>query len=185
MRRLVATVMVGLVSGGLTGCVGGGDPTPSPSPVVTPSPVETPSPTWTDEQQAAIDAARRFLAVSAEIGGHLADGNWDRIREVAGDPTANNTLLIYVEWQKKGWHMEGAPDFEPDYVNRGMMDDIGDRFWVHGCMDVSNSFVVDQDGNHVGERGSDRGPFMFVVLRVASDGRYVVLENTWEDKGTC
>jgi len=184
MRRLVATVMVALVSGGLAGCVGGGGPTPSPSPVVTPSPVVSPSPTWKEKEQGALDAVYKYLDVWADISQNLAQADWNRIREVATDPAVNDAFLIWGEWKNKGWHVDGKPGFEPDYINLGMMDYEGDRYHVHGCYDITNTYLVDENGNHVGERGAERTIVSILVLLKASDGTYRVLQDTPEE-GTC
>jgi len=185
MRKWIAMTVVVLVGGGVAGCTPGGDPTPGPSVVpVTPSPVESPSPTWTVAEQQALDAVLKYLEVSNDIEQHLADADWNRIRDVASDPAVNDALLIWTQWNMKGWHMEGAPVFEPDYINRGMMDQQGNRYHVHGCYDITQAHLVDRDGNQVGERGVDRGPIDYLVLFLGVDGSIRVIEDNAEE-GTC
>jgi len=183
MRGLVATVMVALVSGGLAGCVGGG-PTLSPSPVVTSSSVGSPSPTWTVVQQGAIRAVTNYLQIWTDVAQHLAQGGWDRMREVAVEPTASNEMLIFNEWNKNGWHMEGGPVFEPDRVAESYTDEEGTRYYVYGCFDITNSRLVDQNGHEVGDRGADRRPSQYLVLHRVNDGAYLVAENVLQE-GTC
>ena len=184
MRKIIAAVMAALAGLGLAGCETGGGPTPSPTPWTTPSPVVSPSPTLTTEEQASIDAVNNYVAVWTDVAQHLGDGNWDRIRDVAVDPTANGELLIWNEWYRLGWHMEGGPVFELGHVEKSMTDGIGTRYRVYGCFDITNSRLVDQTGNEVGDRGADRRPTQYLVLHRANDGKYFVAENTLQE-GTC
>ena len=184
MRKMIAAVVAVVAGFGLAGCETGGGPTPSPTPWTTPTPVETPSPTLTTEEQAAIAAVQTYLEVWTDVAQHLGDGNWDRIRDVAVDPTANGELLIWVEWNRKGWHLEGAPVFEPGHVEESATDGIGTRYRVYGCWDITNSRLVDKDGNEVGDRSGPRGPTQYIVLHRANDGKYFVAENILQE-GTC
>jgi len=185
MRRLIATMVVAVAGSTLAGCVGGGGPTPSPSPVVTPTPVVSPSPTWNDKQHGALDAVYRYLEVSNDIEQHLTEADWNRIREVAMDPAAGDAFRVWNRWKSEGWHVDGTPMFEPDYVNLGMMDKEGDRYHVHGCYDITGTHLVDANGNRQeGERVAERYFVRYVVLLRSTDRKYLVMEDINEEE-TC
>jgi len=183
MQRLIAAVVVAVAGCSLAGCVGGG-PTPSPLTEVTPSPLVSPSPTWNDKQQGALDAVQRYLDVWTDISQHLGDADWNRLYEVAKDPAVNDVFRLWAQWKSRGWHVEGTPAFVPDWINPSMMDNLGNRYHVHGCYDITQTFLVDDNGNKVGERGDERHLAIYTVLHQASDGTFVVLEDAREE-GTC
>ena len=181
MRGLIGCLVLVLLDGVLTGC------TPvvvetSLSPVLTsPSPVVTTStPAWTVEEQAAIDAVHRYLEVWADIGQNLPEADLLVFYDVASDPAANDAFLQWGEWMKKGWHLVGAPSFTPDLVTSGARDHLGERFHVHGCFSIEGSYLVDSDGNQVGDRGTERGTGRTTVLHLTND-RYLVIEEVSED----
>jgi len=166
----------------LAGCT----PSPQVSPsteVTVPSVSVTPTPQWTEDEQGAIDAVQRYLRVWTEVSENLQTADWGVIRDVAGDPAANNTLLQWGDWAEKGWHIVGGPTFTPDFVTTGALDSQGQRYHVHGCYAIENSYLVDQSGDPVNSNGNQRGPSMYLVLHGTS-GTYHVLEDNAEE-GTC
>ena len=182
MKKLGAMVAVLMVILGTAGCTPGGGP--SSDPPWSPTPIVWPTPPMTDEEKGSVDAVQKYLEVSNDIEQHLADADWNRIRDVATEPAVNDALIIWTQWNSKGWHMEGTPIFELNYVNSGMMNSEGNRYHVNGCLVITDTRLVDRDGNQVGDRRSDRNVVEFLVLRRASDGAYRVMENVLKD-GTC
>ncbi|MCL2482126.1 MAG: hypothetical protein FWF43_01665 [Propionibacteriaceae bacterium] len=183
MNKLTRALTVLALGCLMTGC--------SPSSPATPTPVATsesvttatPTPQWTDEQQAAIDAVQNYLQVWASIGQDPQGSDWAAIRTVASDPSANNAVSTWMQWAQAGHHLVGAPQFIPDYVTPGSTDDQGDRYHVHGCYIITDSYLADDAGNRVGVRGADRKPALYLVLHMTT-GDYLVLEDTSEE-GTC
>jgi len=182
VKHLLRPVTVVMLVGMLLGCTPASLESPSPEAstlVVTP----TPSPVWTEDEQAAIDAVQAYLSVWTEVTQALPDADLSRIREVASDPAANHALSQWAQWGQQGWHLVGAPAFTPDFVTLGMLDSQGQRYHVYGCYVITGAYLSDAQGNQVGDRGVDRGPSMYLVLRTSSD-RYLVLEDNSEE-GTC
>jgi len=164
----------------LAGCAPDGGESPSPEPTVeaaTPSP----SPQWTAEQQGAIDAVQKYLEVWTDISQNLQTADLDQIRDVASDPAANDAVMVWTQWYQNGWHLVGGPVFTPDYVTTGALDYLGQRYHVHGCFSISEGYLIDANGTHIGDRGNERGTADYLVIFL-ENGRHLVLEDTPEDK---
>ncbi|MCL2483430.1 MAG: hypothetical protein FWF43_08490 [Propionibacteriaceae bacterium] len=155
----------------------------SPVPATKSTPTLTPTPQWTDEEQAAIDSVQKYIQVWTTIGQGLPDSNVAQIRDVAGDPIANDTQDLMTQWAAKGWHLEGAPSFVPSLVTPGALDYQGQRYHVSGCYIITGSYLADSSGNEVGTRGTERSPGTYEVIQ-ATSGTYYVTDDSTEE-GTC
>jgi hypothetical protein len=177
MTKLAAALMVAaiLVTAGCSPGAEQVDPSPTlPTTVVEP-PSPTLSPQWTEEEQELIDAVDDFLRVSFEIGQDPTDtGEWNRIYEVAGEPTVANSMDQWTEWVYNGWHEAGTSSFEPESIAPGMGDHLGKRFYIRGC--YTASYIVDANGDRVFPNALEQMEGEFRVLRL-EDGDYRVLEN--------
>ena len=176
-RGLAAVMIIGVL---LSGCTPVAEETPPPT-VVTPT--GTPTLAWTEDEQAAIDAVQRYLEVWTEISQNPQGGGWDRIRDVASDPAANDAVDLWSSWVDDNLHLVGGPVFTVDWVTPGMMDYLGNRFHVHGCYSTENGYLSDPQGNPVGNKGVERIPNEYLVI-LMNNGQHLVLESTAAE-GTC
>ena len=176
MTLIIAMALVAA----LAGCTPGGQETPTPEPVVY-TPVPSPAPSWSAEEQNAIDAVQKYLAVWTSIGQDLVGSDWDDIHGVAGDPAANDSIETWTLWGENGWHLVGSPVFEVDRVAEGATDYQGTRYHVHGCYISVAAHLVDQDGITVVKQGADRSTANYLVLHMVSPAdTYYVLEDVLE-----
>jgi len=172
-----------LLVGTLLGCTPT-SPEPSFPEASTPVVSTTPTPTWTDEEQAAIDAVQTYLSVWTEITQTLSTADLGQIRKVAGDPLANDDIVTWWRWHDNGWHLEGAPVFSADLVNPGPQDFQGERYYVHGCYILAGSYLAEVDNQPAPVAGTvERAVNTFTVLRL-TDGSYLVTDNEAKDE-TC
>ena len=180
MTRKPVVMIVVMMVAALAGCSPDGEETPSPEPTVyTPTP--TPSPQWTTEEQGAIDAVQQYLTVWTNISQDPAGTGWDMIREVAGDPAANDATDLWLQWEQKKLHLAGTPIFAPDRVSEGATDYQGTRYHVHGCYITVDSYLIDASNNQQEKQASDRTTVNYLVLHmVHPDDRYLVLEDAFE-----
>jgi len=146
--------------------------TPTPEPVVSVTPTLV-SP-WTAEEQAVIDAVTRYLSVWSRIGQDLEAADWNEIRDVAVDPLAQADLLLWVQWQNKGWHLVGEQTFVAQGVTLDKIDDAGSWYSVDGCASIVGSDLVDAQGQSAGGPGrQDIASMRFTVLSSSNDGAFV------------
>ena len=183
MRRRATFMIAVMLAAGLAGCTpDGGQETPSPEPVVS-TPIATPTPQWTSEEQSAIDAVQNYLTVWTYISQNLQTADWNAIRDVAGDPAANDAGTLWFQWNDNGWHLVGQPSFEVNSVAEGGTDYQGTRYHVYGCYITANSHLSDQDGNPLTKQGADRSTASFLVLHQSTpQDDYYVLEDIVGDE---
>jgi len=176
---VVAALFATVAVCALAGCAPDGGESPSPEPTVeaaTPSP----SPQWTAEQQGAIDAVQRYLEVWTDISQNLETADWNQVRDVAGDPAANNVLSQWATWFENGWHLVGGPVFTPDYAIPGALDYLGQRYHVHGCYIPSDAYLSDATGVRVSEQSLARTTVNYLVLHLEDTDRSIVIEDVSE-----
>jgi len=180
MKRTPITIVAVMLFAVVAGCTpDSGQQTPTPEPVMS-TPTPTPTPQWTEEEQAAIDAVQNYLEVWTSISQNLQTADWNAIRDVSSDPAASEALSVWAQWNQNGWHLEGGPMFIPDYVNRGGLDALGQRYHVHGCFSITDGYLLDINGNRITDRGTERGTADYLVLKGSS--QYLVLEDNPEDE---
>ena len=184
MRSLLGSLILVLVSSCLTGCWFGGDPSPTPTtstPVFTP-PSSTPTPKWTDEEQGAIDAVLKYLKVLADAGQKPQEADWGTIYNVADDSIAKSYIQLLEKWAENKWHLVGFPEFVPDWVSLSMINSQGNRYHVHGCLIIEDSFLVNEQNEIVPMEGrNERGTADITVLHTP-EGSYIVVDDESEDK---
>ena len=167
----------------LVGCTpGGGDPSPVVSAEITPTVVETATPTlqWTPAEQAAVDAVQAYIDKWTYIAQNLPDVDVNSIYQVAANPVAKTVLLQWASWEQAGWHLVGNPVFEPTHVASGALDDLGQRYHVYGCSDLSQAYLVDESGVQI-QKSGDRMTVLYLVLTTPDNGSGVLEETVQED----
>ena len=183
MFQLVSAILgCALMGGTMAGCTSTPTMASSP-PLVSVSPAatqDTPTPQWKPEEQIAIDAVQAYLERWSFISQNLPDVDYNSIRDVAGDPTANNALQQWATWIQKGWHLVGSPRFETIYVNSGASDYQGDRYHVYGCYILSDAHLVDSSGSQV-DRSADRLATTYLVLTTPDHGSRVMEDTVQEE----
>jgi len=179
MKRTPIIVVAAVLLAAVAGCTPDAQETPTPEPVVS-APTPAPTPEWTEEEQAAIDAVQHYLAVWTYISQNLQTADWNAIRDVASDPAANDAGTLWVQWNDNGWHLVGEPIFTPDDVSLGGLDYVGQRYHVHGCYSIEESYLADSNGDEVGQKGEPRSVALYQVMK-NPDGRYYVFEDDGED----
>jgi hypothetical protein len=184
LRRVVVVVVLGV---GLAGCAPGGEVTPSPtvgeSTAVVVMPTPSPTPRWDEEEQGAADAVQRYLEVWTSIAQSLATADLNQIRDVAGDPLANDNLTTLANWQASGWHLVGGPSFRADSVEHGVRDYQGLTLRVDGCYLINGSYLVDVAGDPAAAIPTEPFVATYSVLHLVS-GRYMVIDAVRGDE-TC
>lgn len=186
VSRVKYLVTAAVVACALAGCTSAEAPSPNPSApssVLASSPNSTPTPTWSADDQAAINAVQRYIQMWTQVTQGLPDSDTTAIRTVAWDPLANATVTLWAQWIGRGWHLVGAPSFEPSMVTPGELDKQGQRYHVYGCYVMGDSHLSDVDGNPAGTKSGDRSPTIYDVI-VTPDGQYYVI-NENEGEGTC
>ena len=180
MTRRTTLALAATLLAALAGCTPNGQETPTPEPTMyTPTP--SPSPQWTAEEQGAIDAVQQYLKVWTDISQDPVNTDWDAIRDVAGDPAANDATDLWLQWEQKKLHLTGTPIFTPDRVDEGATDYQGTRYHVHGCYITVDSYLLDADNNQQEKLASDRTTVNYLVLHMLNpDDRNLVLEDTLE-----
>jgi len=167
----------------LVGCTPTSLESPSPE-VSTPVVTSTPTPTWSAEEQGAIDAVQNYISVWTNITQTLSTADLGQIRNVAGDPLANDDIVTWWRWQDNGWHLEGTPIFIVDHIAPGPQDYQGKRYYVYGCYTLAGSYLVDRDNQPAPVSGTvERAANTFTVLQPTS-GRYRVIDNEAKEE-TC
>ena len=186
MRTLLGSLILVLISTCLTGCLSGGDPSPSPSssrPVLkTPSVSATPTSQWTDEEQQAINAVLKYYEVWAHIGQNVDEIDLDLIYEVAMDPNAEQNIQAWQQWVDKGWHLVGSPTFIPQMVTVGMKNSTGHQHDVHGCLTIEGSYLVDASGSTAPVKNRTERSAMIVTVFHSEDDSLVVVSDRTEKK---
>jgi len=180
MRPRIGLLLLVLLASAMTACGPGEVTTTTPPPPPT-TPTPTPSPQWTPEEQAAMDAAQRYIEVWADIGQHLPNTDQNRILDVAGDPLKTQVVLHWAEWIESGRHQVGTPTFIPNMVQPGAHDHQGDRYHVYGCYDSSATYLVESDGKIVTYGKFDHIIVRFLVLHLTNSS-YIVVDESSEDK---
>jgi len=180
MKRRALSVAAVMMVAVLMGCTPDVQETPTLEPVIT-TPTPTPTPQWTEDEQAAIDAVQNYLSVWTYISQNLQATDWNAIRDVAGDPAANDAGTLWVQWNDNGYHLTGEPAFEADRVAEGATDYQGTRYHVHGCYVTTDSYLVDGNNNQLTKQASDRVTVNYLVIHLLTPrDRYLVLEDTME-----
>ena len=191
--RIVAIVVVGTVLVGCTTQVPEETPTttvsaptttvPTPTQTVTPVPTSEPTPTpmWTREEQAAIDAVIKFNEIWSEIARNPAIEDRERIRDITVDPIASICLDQWDRWVEKEWHIIGQALFTADWVKPGPLDDVGQRYYVHGCY-IVDGYLSDSSGVNVGHPEPTRSRTTVEVINIK--GKYYVVTGPTEE-GEC
>jgi len=183
MKGLMRSLIVIVLGGALAACTPGGGGSPTPTVTPTPSVTPTPTPQWTPEEQGAIDGVNHYLEVLTNISQNLDTVRWDTIMDVAREPANNQAFDMWDRWTKNGWHLVGAPTFTATLVVSGMGDYQGQRYWVYGCYNTEQAYLVDAAGNRLEGGGPKRLPTKYGVLHLKT-GQHFVYEDTPQE-GTC
>ena len=182
MRPRIGLLLLVLLASAMTACGPGEVTTTTPPPPPT-TPTPTPSPQWTPEEQGSIDAVQRYLEVWTDIGHDPAHKGMGQIRDVAGDPIANENTDQWTGWIENGWHLTGGPSFTPELVTSGAGDYQGQRYHVRGCYSIEEAQLVDTQGKPATNPSRTRTLSTYDVLHL-KNGRYVVFDSTDQEK-TC
>jgi len=178
-RKLTLIIAMTLLAA-LVGCTPDAKETPTPEATVY-TPVPSPTPSWSTEEQGAIDAVQKYIAVWTDISQNLQTADWNGIRDVASDPAANNAVILWSQWRENGWHLVGSPTLEVDRVDEGATDAQGTRYHVHGCYITSGSSLSDMDGNPLTKQGADRSTGNYLVLhQMKPQDTFYVLDDVTE-----
>ena len=138
---------------------------------------------WTDDEQSAIDAVRRYLDLWTEISQNIGTADWNRIYEVAGDPVAETDISYWTEWSALGQYLVGSPDITVSSVKQGFLDSQGMRHHVYTCWDATNAYLFNLDGSRVEDRGLDRQLNAYTVVNLGPDTYRVI--GQWMENETC
>ncbi|MCL2481956.1 MAG: hypothetical protein FWF43_00770 [Propionibacteriaceae bacterium] len=180
MNKLTRALTILALGCLMAGCSPASPSTPTPSTTKS-APTATPTPQWTDEQQAAIDAVQNYLQVWSSIGQNLDTADWDTIYNVADDQAATDAFTQWFGWAQDGQHLVGGPQFVPDYVTPGETDSQGSRYHVHGCYIITDTYLIDNTGNHIANDGVERSQSLFLVLNTTK-GEHLVVEDVGGDE---
>ena len=177
MRQIVIAFVAACA---LVGCSPVVEPPPPP-----PTVEETPSgPTFTEKEQAYIDAVHAYLDVWTRIMNDPPHEDWEAIREVAWPPLEDAELQRFLLWAENGFHIEGAPKFTADEVRWSSLDSRGEWHLVYGCYDITNAITFDGDGAQVANPRGDLHHGRFEVLQTP-EGRFYVAESVVFEGETC
>ena len=177
MRQIVIAFVAACA---LVGCSPVVEPPPPP-----PTVEETPSgPTFTEKEQAYVDAVQRFLDVWTQIMRDPPNQDWEAIREVTWPPLEDEVLMQFLDWEEGGLHLEGAPIFTADEVRWSSTDHQGEWYYVYGCYDITRSSPFDRDGNQLTNSGADVSYGRFEVIQTPG-GRFYVAEDAHVEGKTC
>ena len=188
MRTLLGSLILVLMSTCLTGCLSGGDPSPSTTPsssrpVLMPTPSSaTPTSQWTDEEQQAIDAVLKYYEVWNHISQNPDETDLDSIYEVAMNPIAEEDIKVWQQWKDYGWRLLGSVGFVPLIVTYGMKDGSGHEHNVHGCYILEGADIVDDTGSSLPSGNRIERNSMIVTVLHSLDGSFVVVRNRLENK---
>jgi len=173
---LASALALGFV---LAGCA-----RPEPEPYVpSETSTPTPTPTWDAEQVRAIDAVRRYIDVTTEIGQNLETANWSQVFEVADGAVADGAWTNWSYWLSDGLHLVGSPVITVDSVVLGYFDSQSGQYHVRVCTDRTNVHLVDAEGGQIANAAPQRFPYEFTVLVSDSGTDLVIAEE--EVAGTC
>ncbi len=184
MRRLAGVVLLIIGCAWVAGCTA--EP---PAPVMpaesesTALPLPRPTPTWSVEEQGAIDAVNAYLEKWTYISQNLQTVDWMTIYEVATNPAVEGAWVWWQEWGQRGWRLTGGPQYEVTDVTLGAFTEFGTEYRVDGCYNLGDGHMVDAEGNAVDQRGDERSPAYYIVLKT-HEGKYLIAEN-YGIEGTC
>jgi hypothetical protein len=184
MKRVICTLTVLMLGWGLLGCTPGVEVTTPPPTVETTTP--SPTPQFTDEEQAAIDAVFVYLEKWTYLAQNVLNPEVDlnEIWEVADYPATNDDLLLWAAWRDAGVQLYGEPAFVPSRVEKGSMDNQGDRFHVFGCYIFTNGYLADASGNNAQDNAVDSIVLQYLVLRLKT-GDPLVFDSKRVGEDTC
>jgi hypothetical protein len=183
--RCLALTLLGLA---LSGCTTQRDavPTSAPAPSLpAPSlpPASPPAQLWNDEQQLAVDAVQAYWDLWNTISQSLPDSDVNQIHQVAGYPAANDTIDTWLTLMRNGLHSEGVAVFTAERVDLGPDDELGERYYVYGCLDASAMRFVRSDGTPLSDSPSGSAPVTYTVLQ--SYGRHFGVIDERPQEGQC
>jgi hypothetical protein len=190
MKYRVVTGIVGLMAVGLVGC------TPPPEAVVptedtavvspaevTPPP--SPAPEWTEEEQIVIDSVDAYYAKWSEMSQDLTVVDPNDIYEVAKEPLVDVVMDDWFQWLEIGLHLVGEVSFEPVNVDRVVLTEDGQSYYVDGCQNLGDSYRAFADGTPDEQTGRVDSISVTVEVVHTPDGFYLVTDTRAWEAGSC
>ncbi|TFD23269.1 hypothetical protein [Cryobacterium sp. TMS1-13-1] len=181
----VLLVSIGLLSG----CMATPAPTDSSAPSAAAEPTATPPVFASDEEAlAAAEATYSAYLSAGDVAGEIGSDSWNKYLAMTTGTERDGEVSSQTRLEERGRSITGSTTFDSMTVQTSSaLDDGTWEVRTYVCFDITNSSMIEADGQQVADTGPQRWPMVvrFVTPQKDSQQLQISESTVWSGSNFC